>query len=466
MSPPPQVLVLPFPAQGHVVSFMSLSRGLVEQGFRITFVNTEFNHGRIAAAMSDKGCDAAGQGGIRMVAIPDGLAPGDDRNDLGKLVDGYLRVMPGCLEELITSINESGGGEGDGIGWMIADENMAWALEVAKKMGIRAACYWTASAAMLATMMSIPKMIREGILGADGLPRRHGKYQLSPGMPSVSTTQFAWNCAGDAQGQKIIFQLVVNSNRLLELAEFIICNTVHEMESPVFALFPNILPVGPLISRQRLDHKPMGHFWPEDTTCVKWLDEQPANSVIYVAFGSFTVFDYRQLQELALGLELSRRPFLWVVRPDLASEASVAWLDSFRERTAGRGKMVSWSPQQQILAHPSIACFLSHCGWNSTMEGVWNGVPFLCWPYFTDQFLDQVYICDVWKIGLSLNADDEGTEISREQIRVKLEELLGDEGIKARAMMWKDIARKSVGEGGSSYKNMKRIVEEMNGQRV
>lgn len=168
MSPPPQVLVLPFPAQGHVVSFMSLSHGLVEQGFRITFVNTEFNHGRVAAAMSDKGCDAAGQGGIRMVAIPDGLAPGDDRNDLGKLVDGYLRVMPGCLEELITSINESGGGEGDGIRWMIADENMAWALEVAKKMGIRAACYWTASAAMLATMMSIPKMIREGILGADG----------------------------------------------------------------------------------------------------------------------------------------------------------------------------------------------------------------------------------------------------------------------------------------------------------
>ncbi|RWW20126.1 hypothetical protein GW17_00015779 [Ensete ventricosum] len=204
-----------------------------------------------------------------------------------------------------------------------------------------------------------------------GSQRRHGKHQLSPGMPSVSTTQFAWNCAGNAEGQKIIFQLVVDNDRLLELAELIICNTVREMESPVFALFPNILPVGPLLSGQRLDHNPLGHFWPEDTTCVKWLDEQPANSVIYVAFGSFTVFDHRQLQELALGLELSRRPFLWVVRPDLASETSVAWLDSFRERTAGRGKMVSWSPQQQqILAHPSIACFLSHCGWNSTMEGV------------------------------------------------------------------------------------------------
>ncbi|KAJ8514017.1 hypothetical protein OPV22_004451 [Ensete ventricosum] len=82
MSSPPHVLVLPFPAQGHVVSFMALSHGLVEQGFRITFVNTEFNHGRVAVAMSDEGRDAAGRR-IRMVAIPDGLAPGDDRNDLG-----------------------------------------------------------------------------------------------------------------------------------------------------------------------------------------------------------------------------------------------------------------------------------------------------------------------------------------------------------------------------------------------
>ncbi|RZR72039.1 hypothetical protein BHM03_00009793 [Ensete ventricosum] len=205
-----------------------------------------------------------------------------------------------------------------------------------------------------------------------GSQRRHGKHQLSPGMPSVSTTQFAWNCAGNAEGQKIIFQLVVDNDRLLELAELIICNTVREMESPVFALFPNILPVGPLLSGQRLDHNPLGHFWPEDTTCVKWLDEQPANSVIYVAFGSFTVFDHRQLQELALGLELSRRPFLWVVRPDLASETSVAWLDSFRERTAGRGKMRRKS-DHEMASELFYLCFRPWQRGHATFYGDMSG---------------------------------------------------------------------------------------------
>ncbi|KAK1352353.1 hypothetical protein POM88_053292 [Heracleum sosnowskyi] len=70
--------------------------------------------------------------------------------------------------------------------------------------------------------------------------------------------------------------------------------------------------------------------------------------------------------------------------------------------------MVSWTPQVKVLRHPSIACFLSHCGWNSTSEGVSNGVPFLCWPYFADQFLNQTYICDVWKVGLRCDKDETG----------------------------------------------------------
>ncbi|URE01015.1 UDP-glucoronosyl and UDP-glucosyl transferase [Musa troglodytarum] len=293
----------------------------------------------------------------------------------------------------------------------------------------------------------------------EGLPRKQEEFQLSPGTPSIRTTHFAWNRAGGAEAQRVFFQLLVNNNKLLELVDYVICNTFHEIESPVLSLFPKLLPVGPLLSGQTLG-KRMGHFWPVDTTCVEWLDEQPANSVVYAAFGSLTVLDRRQFEELALGLELSRRPFLWVVRPDLTNEISAAWLDGFRERTMGRGRMVSWSPQQRILAHPAVACFLSHCGWNSTLEGVCNGVPFLCWPYLSDQFLNESYICNVWRIGLSLIPDEKGT-VPREQIKEKLEELLGDEGMKARALMLKDAARRSVGEGGSSWKNLKSVVDAM-----
>lgn len=162
MSSRPHALVIPFPAQGHVIPFLALSHSLVEQGFQITFVNTEFNHDRVVAVLSDESGDAQR---IRMVSIPDGLAPGEDRNNFGKLVDGFSRVMPGRLEELVTKTNESGV---EKIKWIIADENMAWALEVAKKTGIRATRFRVASATTLATLMSIPELIRAGILDADG----------------------------------------------------------------------------------------------------------------------------------------------------------------------------------------------------------------------------------------------------------------------------------------------------------
>lgn len=295
-----------------------------------------------------------------------------------------------------------------------------------------------------------------------GLPTRDEKFQLCPGMPVNRTTEFAWNCAGDAEGQKIIFQFVISNNRLLELVEFIICNTSDAIESPVLAMSwrPEMLGIGPLISAERFS-RPLGHFWPEDMTCLEWLDEQPVNSVVYAAFGSFTVFGQDQFKELALGLELSSRPFLWVVRPDLAEETDIGWMESFRERTKGRGKMVEWSPQKRVLAHPSIACFVTHCGWSSTLEGLWNGVPCLCRPYFTDQFLNQSYICDVWKVGLRLDHDGLGGIISREKIKGRVEDLLGDEGIKARALELKELARKSTREGGSSYENLIRAVQAM-----
>ncbi|KAB5516448.1 hypothetical protein DKX38_027096 [Salix brachista] len=79
---------------------------------------------------------------------------------------------------------------------------------------------------------------------------------------------------------------------------------------------------------------------------------------------------------------------LWVVRPDITEEINEAYSEGFQERVAARGKIVGWAPQQKVLSHPSVSCFLSHCGWNSTMEGVSNGMPFLCWPYFADQFLN------------------------------------------------------------------------------
>ncbi|OEL22522.1 UDP-glycosyltransferase 83A1 [Dichanthelium oligosanthes] len=168
--------------------------------------------------------------------------------------------------------------------WLIADLGMGWAFEVAKKLGIRAACFWVPPAAYLALAFKIPQLIRDGVIDDKGWPKRQETFQLSPKMPPLHTSLIPWNKAGPPEGQPAIFKLTARHNEAKDLVEDL--------------------------------KKPVGQFLPEDTRCLQWLDAQPDGSVVYMAFGSFTVFDPRQFEELALGLELIGQPFLWVVRPD------------------------------------------------------------------------------------------------------------------------------------------------------
>ncbi|CAK9162986.1 unnamed protein product [Ilex paraguariensis] len=448
----PHVIVIPYPAQGHVIPFMEVALTLANQGFKVTFVNTEFNHKRVIKALSEKD-DVHNL--VHLVSVPDGLEPFEDRNDLLKLTEKTTEVMPGKLQELIEKINES---DDDEIACLIADGSMGWALEVADKMGIKRAIFWTAAAAQLALVLSIPKLIDDGIINNDGILMKNKMIQLSPSMPVMNTKSLLWACIGDLTIQKIVFELVSRNCKTLEAANWMICNSTHNLEPATFALFPKISPIGPLLSSKRL-----GHFWSEDSTCLEWLNQQPPQSVIYVAFGSYTVFDETQFRELALGIELTNRPFLWVVRPDISNETNDAYLKGFIERVGDRGRIVGWAPQQNVLDHPSVACFISHCGWNSTMEGISNGIPFLCWPYFVDQFFNESYICDVWKVGLGFKRDERGI-ISHDEIKSKVEQLLGDKTFKARALDLKEKAVNAVKEGGCSQKNFSNFIEWMKGK--
>jgi len=300
-------------------------------------------------------------------------------------------------------------------------------------------------------------MIQDGIIDETGNVKRNERIQLRPKMPSIDATEVPWTSLGKSpESRKAAIQSVLENNpKFISLAETIVCNTFLEIESEALALLPiPPLAVGPL---EAPSTSAGGHFWAEDETCLPWLDAQAPGSVIYVAFGSLTVFDAERLQELADGLELTGRPFLWVVRPNVADGVSGGWLDEFRRRVAGMGLVVGWAPQQRVLSHPSVACFVSHCGWNSTMEGVRHGVPFLCWPYFADQFLNQGYICDVWGTGLRIRADEREV-VNKEEIRGKVARLHGDEGIKARAPSLQTAACASVADGGSSHQDLLKLV--------
>ncbi|KAL2335450.1 hypothetical protein Fmac_016663 [Flemingia macrophylla] len=443
----PHVMVVPYPVQGHVIPLMELSLMLAKQGIKITFVNTKDNHERIMNAFPS-GNDVSSQ--ICLVWISDGLESSEEGEKPGKSSEAVLKVMPEKVEELIECIN---GSESEKITCVLADQSIGWALDIAEKKGIRRAACIPASAAQLLLGLSIPKLIENGIIDKDGTPMVKQVIQLSPAMPSVSTEKLVWVCVGNKITQKHIFQLMVKNIKSIQKAEWLLCNSTYELEPAAFSLAPEIIPIGPLLS----SNYSAGNFWPQDLTCLKWLDQQSPCSVIYVAFGSFTTFSPTQFQELCLGLELCNRPFLWVVQPDITEGPKNAYPEGFVERVADRCKMVGWTPQQKILSHPSVACFISHCGWNSTVESVSNGVPVLCWPYFADQFLNRSYICDVWKVGLGLEQDGSGM-ITQGEIRSKIQQLLKDEQLKARAKDLKEMVQIGTGQRGLSKNNLNSFI--------
>ncbi|KAE8665646.1 putative UDP-Glycosyltransferase superfamily protein [Hibiscus syriacus] len=449
----PHVLVIPYPAQSHVIALMNLSQKLANQAIKITFVNSEFNHKRVIDAF---GKNVAENGLLRLVSVPDGLEDGEDRNQIGKLTERLGQVMPGHLKQLIHKINAS---DEDEISCVLTDLSLGYVVHVAVGLGIPTAAFWPASVFQLVILLSIPKLIDDGWIDENGTPLVKDKmFQLSPTTPAIHPTKFVWfNIDTSPSTQKVMFHASWANSKAVETADWVVCNSSLELEPEGFNLAPKVRPIGPLPASDRLGNL-SGNFWPEDPTCLQWLDQQSPASVIYVAFGSFTVFDEIQFQEMALGLELTNRPFLWVVREDITKGKHHAYPQGFIERVGDRGRMVSWAPQGAVLEHSSIACFLSHCGWNSTIEGVSNGVPFLCWPYFGDQFLNESYICDIWKIGLKFESDERGV-IGKEEIKSKVEQLVGDDDIRTRAVELKRRVTKSVGEDGSSDQMLKDFVE-------
>ncbi|KAI3471703.1 hypothetical protein Pfo_028353 [Paulownia fortunei] len=143
--------------------------------------------------------------------------------------------------------------------------------------------------------------------------------------------------------------------------------------------------------------------------CLKWLDKQEPRSVIYVTFGTTTSLTDDEIKELATGLEQSKQKFIWVLRD--ADKANVfdgevrrAELPpGFEERVEGMGMVVrDWAPQPEILAHPSTGGFMSHCGWNSCIESITMGVPIAAWPMHSDQPTNAVLVTEILKVGLAV----------------------------------------------------------------
>lgn len=236
--------------------------------------------------------------------------------------------------------------------------------------------------------------------------------------------------------------------------------------------------IGPLLLCNNDDNAQRGNIASiDEEQCLKWLDSQEPESVVYACFGSLARVNTPQLIELGLGLEASNRPFIWVIRSVHRSNEVEEWLaeSGFEERIKHRGLLIrGWAPQLLILSHPSVGGFLTHCGWNSTLESVCAGVPMITWPQFAEQFINEKLVVQVLQTGVGVGADaithvgEEdryGVKVKNEDVKKAIEKVM-DEGIEGnerrkRAKELGKIANNAIKEGGSSHLNLTLLIQDI-----
>ena len=192
----------------------------------------------------------------------------------------------------------------------------------------------------------------------------------------------------------------------------------------------------------------------EDANCLHWLDTQADKSVVYISFGSIFRMDDFQFIELVAGLEASGQAFLWSIRPDFVPGGYMDKLPiSFTQSTSQRGLLTTWVPQLDVLKHRAIGAFLTHCGWNSTIESIAMGVPMLCWPDVGERRTNGRLVVSVWKAGLEFTRVGTG-EVERKEvervIRLLMEDTHTSKVLRSNAFGLHQAARVAMSKGGSS----------------
>lgn len=213
-----------------------------------------------------------------------------------------------------------------------------------------------------------------------------------------------------------------------------------EFAIPIYQIGP-LIPHGLLLSPSP---KPAN---PDSSSYLSWLDSQPESSVLYVSLGSFLSISDSQMEEISIALIESKVKFLWVSR-----EERHLCVDE------DAGFVLPWCDQLGVLCHASVGGFLTHCGWNSTLEAVYAGVPMITFPLFWDQKPNSKLVVDDWKIGIRVKEEEEEV-VEREMVVKKVRKLmdLGDEeskGMRERIARLKKMCREALEDGGSSQKNL------------
>ncbi|TVU21573.1 hypothetical protein EJB05_31219 [Eragrostis curvula] len=468
-------VLVPLMAQGHTIPMTDMARLLAEHGAQVSFITTPVNACRMAGFISD--VEAMGLKiqfvKLHFPATEFGLPEGCENVDMIQSRDLFKNFLDACAalqEPLAAYLRE----QRPPPSCIISDLSHWWTGDIARELGIprltfNGFCAFSSLARYIIVCDNLLEHVQDD-----------NELVTFPGFPTPLELTKA-QCPGSVSACRME-QIRKNINEEEMRCDWIM-NSFQELESLYIMSFEQITgkkvwTVGPMCLCNQ-DSNTMAargnKASMDEANCLRWLDSMKPGSVIFVSFGSLACTAPQQLVELGLGLEASEKPFIWVIKAGDKFPEVEAWLaEGFEERVKDRGMIIrGWAPQVMILWHHAVGGFMTHCGWNSTIEGICAGVPMITWPHFAEQFLNERLVVDVLKTGVEVGVkgvtqwghEQKEITVTRDAVETAVSKLM-DEGeaadeMRMRARDFGLKARRALEKGGSSYNNINLLIQEM-----
>ncbi|CAK7345148.1 unnamed protein product [Dovyalis caffra] len=479
-----EVVFIPLPAMGHVIAAVELAKLIVERGNQISTSvlimhpapdpsTAKYTESLSASTLPNR---------MRVVDLPSlehTAVSNTGGNWMASLADAHKPHVKEFVSKFKTQSELSP--DSPRLAGFVFDSFVLGMEDLAEEFGVPWYVFSASGAAFIGSMLHLQALHDEQKVDLFEFENSDAELEI----PSL-VNRFPAKLLPSIVFHRQSFSTFLDAARRLRKTRGIVVNTFKELEShAVDSLsngeIPPVYPVGPIVRSQGNDYDFGSDRINDYKDIMQWLDDQPPSSVLFLCFGSWGSFSIDQVKEIACALEQCGHRFLWCLRKPSSSKAKIEspsdYLNfqeilpqGFLDRTVERGKVIGWAPQVEILAHKAVGGFVSHCGWNSTLESILFGVPIAAWPLYGEQQFNAFEM--VIELGLAVEIkidyrndfflDGSKVIVSSDEIKKRVKFAMEqDSEIRNKVKEMSQLSRKALLANGSSYSALDLLIEDM-----
>ncbi|CAN0905154.1 UDP-glucose flavonoid 3-O-glucosyltransferase 6 [Linum grandiflorum] len=450
-----KLVFIPYPGVGHLASMVELAKHLLHRHSTLSvtlLITTSQSTSASVTKYTDSLSSSNFNPRIKLLNLPNNLTDPPPKLDPISIMDSQKpQLREAVSSELATS------GDTPRLAGLVLDMFCTSMMDVADELGVPSFIFFTSSASSLGFVLHMHFLFEEK--DYDIVTESTDKEVIFPAYSKpVPCKVFPHSVFNKDRGA--LFHRMATDFRK---AKGILVNTIREVESYALdslsrGLNPNVYPVGPILNLTSNI---------SNDVIIQWLDQQPDSSVVFLCFGSMGAFCGEQVKEIAHALESSGHRFLWSLRRPPSEEGGLSpnppmdyedvsevLPEGFLDRTAEVGRVIGWAPQTAVLAHKAVGGFVSHCGWNSTLESIWFGVPMATWPMYAEQQLNAFLVVEELGIATEIKMDYQvgsGDIVKADDVERGIRRLMDKDCLwKKKLKQISDKAKEAIRDGGSS----------------